>query len=81
MAISRSSEAVAEKRPPSASSSDTESVSVVIPCYNEERFIGDALRQLAGQYDNDLLKSSLSTVSLRTKLARWLSNSSGVRQS
>lgn len=56
MAISRSSEAVAEKRPPSASSTDAESVSVVIPCYNEERFIGDALRQLAGQYDNDLFE-------------------------
>jgi glycosyltransferase involved in cell wall biosynthesis len=30
---------------------DSESVSVVIPCYNEERFIGQALAQLAGQYD------------------------------
>lgn len=32
---------------------DPESVSVVIPCYNEERFIGAALTQLAGQYDED----------------------------
>src|SRR5262249_10545113 len=28
-----------------------EFVSVVIPCYNEERFIVKALEQLAGQYD------------------------------
>lgn len=27
------------------------SVSVVIPCYNEERFIGEALSKLANQYD------------------------------
>jgi glycosyltransferase involved in cell wall biosynthesis len=33
--------------PPSAS----ETVSVVIPCYNEERFIGKALDNLADQYD------------------------------
>ena len=30
-----------------------EFVSVVIPCYNEERFILKALQQLAGQYDPD----------------------------
>jgi GT2 family glycosyltransferase len=30
-----------------------ESVSVVIPCYNEERFIGKALEQLANQFDTD----------------------------
>jgi len=30
-----------------------ESVSVVIPCYNEERFIGKALENLANQYDKD----------------------------
>src|SRR5262245_6187624 len=29
----------------------TETVSVVIPCYNEERYIGKALEQLVGQYD------------------------------
>jgi len=29
-------------------------VSVVIPCYNEERFIGKALENLANQYDNNL---------------------------
>jgi succinoglycan biosynthesis protein ExoA len=28
-------------------------VSVVIPCYNEARFIGKALQQLADQYDNE----------------------------
>ena len=31
----------------------SESVSVVIPCYNEERFIGNALEQLADQFDSD----------------------------
>jgi succinoglycan biosynthesis protein ExoA len=30
-----------------------ETVSVVIPCYNEERFIGKALEQLAHQYESD----------------------------
>ena len=30
-----------------------ETVSVVIPCYNEERFIGQALEQLADQFDNE----------------------------
>src|SRR6185369_5812697 len=29
----------------------SETVSVVIPCYNEERFIGQALAQLADQFD------------------------------
>jgi cellulose synthase/poly-beta-1,6-N-acetylglucosamine synthase-like glycosyltransferase len=28
----------------------TQSISVIIPCYNEERFIGKALEKLAGQY-------------------------------
>ena len=28
-------------------------VSVVIPCFNEERFVGKALESLAAQYDND----------------------------
>ena len=28
-------------------------VSVVIPCYNEERFISKALRQLGDQYDKN----------------------------
>jgi len=30
-----------------------ETVSVVIPCYNEERFIGNALEKLAHQFDSD----------------------------
>src|SRR5262245_17390014 len=33
-------------------SDDAKFVSVVIPCYNEERFIVKALEQLAGQYDS-----------------------------
>lgn len=31
----------------------SESVSVIIPCYNEEKFIGKALKNLVGQYPND----------------------------
>ncbi|HEX8098377.1 MAG TPA: glycosyltransferase, partial [Pyrinomonadaceae bacterium] len=30
---------------------DAASVSVVVPCYNEERFIGKVLENLAGQYE------------------------------
>src|SRR4051812_22122032 len=30
-----------------------DSVSVIIPCYNEERFIGKALEQLADQFESD----------------------------
>jgi len=30
-----------------------ETVSVIIPCYNEERFIGKALEQLADQFESD----------------------------
>ena len=30
-----------------------ETVSVIIPCYNEERFIGNALEQLAHQFELD----------------------------
>jgi succinoglycan biosynthesis protein ExoA len=52
MAISSSIEPAAA-RPVAARFTDNESVSVVIPCYNEERFIGEALAQLAGQYDDD----------------------------
>jgi succinoglycan biosynthesis protein ExoA len=37
-----------------SSRSDTEVVSVVVPCYNEERFIVKALEQLADQYDLEL---------------------------
>ena len=36
-----------------ATSEAGETVSVIVPCYNEERFIGKALRNLALQYDND----------------------------
>ena len=31
----------------------SESVSVIIPCYNEEKFIGKALANLVGQYPAD----------------------------
>ena len=41
---------VKEPVPNTASSFNDDTVSVVIPCYNEERFIGKALEQLAGQF-------------------------------
>lgn len=37
----------------SSSADGFETVSVVIPCYNEERFISKALEQLADQFDSD----------------------------
>src|ERR1051325_8668780 len=40
-------------KPRTAKSLEEETVSVVIPCYNEERFIGQALEQLAEQFDPD----------------------------
>jgi succinoglycan biosynthesis protein ExoA len=49
----QTAESTAE-RPAELSSGDgLESVSVVIPCYNEERFIGKALEQLADQFESD----------------------------
>ena len=36
-----------------SSNNGLESVSVIIPCYNEERFIGNALEQLAHQFELD----------------------------
>jgi succinoglycan biosynthesis protein ExoA len=62
MAISKHLESVGDQEAirPSISRSVTkalareaERVSVVIPCYNEERFIGKALDNLADQYDPD----------------------------
>jgi len=49
MAISPSAEPKIESASLTANGSET--VSVVIPCYNEERYIGKALEQLADQYD------------------------------
>ena len=40
-------------QPQPAPSHNDEVVSVVVPCYNEERFIEKALKQLADQYDKD----------------------------
>jgi succinoglycan biosynthesis protein ExoA len=36
-----------------SSNNGLETVSVIIPCYNEERFIGHALEQLAHQFELD----------------------------
>jgi glycosyltransferase involved in cell wall biosynthesis len=42
-----------QPKPVVETSSSEETVSVVIPCYNEERFIGKALEQLADQFEPD----------------------------
>lgn len=52
MVIAEQTEAVIE-REMSTSLIPGEFVSVVIPCLNEERFIGKALHNLADQYDSD----------------------------
>lgn len=52
MVISKHIETVIA-REASAPSATTEQVSVVIPCYNEERFIGKALHNLSDQYDHE----------------------------
>ena len=78
MAISTSTERGAE-RADAAGFTDTESVSVVIPCYNEERFIGEALTQLAGQYDEDrfeiIIVDGLSQDQTRTLIEQFKRNS------
>lgn len=51
MTVSSPVETATNTQPPT--SPDVESVSVVIPCRNEERFIGHALERLAEQYDHD----------------------------
>jgi len=52
MALSSSLEPIAPQLANSSSTIGSERVSVVIPCYNEERFIGKALENLAHQFDN-----------------------------
>ena len=49
----RAAETQTECTTESSVRADSESVSVVIPCYNEERFIGKALEQLADQFEPD----------------------------
>ena len=51
--ISAESKTAAEDSAALPKTNTTEQVSVVIPCFNEERFIGKALEGLAGQYDNE----------------------------
>jgi succinoglycan biosynthesis protein ExoA len=53
MAVSSSAESITAKTTSSLSAIGSERVSVVMPCYNEERFIGMALQNLAHQFDNE----------------------------
>jgi len=59
-----------------------ETVSVVIPCYNEERFILKALQQLLHQYDNDryeiLVVDGLSSDGTRSLIAGFQRDNPGV---
>lgn len=49
----RAAESQTERESESTLREGSETVSVVIPCYNEERFIGKALEQLADQFESD----------------------------
>lgn len=49
----RAAESQTERASESSLRDGSETVSVVIPCYNEERFIGKALEQLADQFESD----------------------------
>ncbi len=55
----------------------TASVSVIIPCYNEERFIGKALEDLANQYPADayeiVIVDGMSDDGTRNEIARFQS--------
>jgi glycosyltransferase involved in cell wall biosynthesis len=53
MTGSRSNELLAETDTAASRPAETLSVSVVIPCYNEEHFIGEVLDKLADQYERD----------------------------
>lgn len=53
MAILQSAEQEMGKSWPSGPTPGVETVSVVVPCYNEESFIAKALEKLAGQYDRE----------------------------
>ena len=49
---------------------ESETVSVIIPCYNEERFIGKALEQLADQFEQIVMRSSWLTACLTIAVVR-----------
>ena len=51
MSVQASESQLQNEHASSGSPRGVQTVSVVIPCYNEERFIGKALEQLVGQYD------------------------------
>jgi len=54
MIVSTSADSVRQEVDEVIEASSNEHVSVIIPCYNEERFIGKALQNLADQYDNSI---------------------------
>lgn len=66
--------------PPAAS---VMSVSVVIPCYNEERFIGKVLSNLSRQYEHEryeiVVVDGMSSDKTRELVAEFAASGSGVR--
>lgn len=70
-------------RPDLQTSSGSERVSVVIPCYNEERFIGKALHNLADQFDRDhyeiIVVDGLSEDGTRAAIADFMAERPDVR--
>ncbi|CAN5806242.1 hypothetical protein BH20ACI3_BH20ACI3_27110 [soil metagenome] len=66
--------------PPAAS---VMSVSVVIPCYNEERFIGKVLSNLSTQYEHEryeiVVVDGMSSDKTRELVAEFAASGSGVR--
>ncbi len=64
----QTAESTAEGLAELLSADGLKSVSVVIPCYNEERFIGKALAQLADQFESECYRSSLSMACLTMAL-------------
>lgn len=68
--------------PPGAPAAALASVSVVIPCYNEERFIGQVLANLSGQYPQEryeiVVVDGLSTDKTRAVVLEFAARQSGL---
>jgi succinoglycan biosynthesis protein ExoA len=64
------------------SSTEIATVSVIIPCYNEERFIGKVLGNLTGQYDQGryeiVVVDGMSSDKTRELVAKFAASISGV---
>ncbi len=67
----------------SAAAADSPSVSVVIPCYNEERFIGKVLDNLADQYEREryeiIIVDGMSVDKTRAVIEEFIARRPGVK--